>query len=1144
MSQRQRLDAYLHALTRRMRAHLLLRAGAVWMLSALVWLFASVSLARRLDYSAQVLMFARGLLLLVTLVIVGWLVHWPLRTLRRRPAREFERRMPEQQGRIQTFLALSQQERARNPLAELLASDALSRAPSSVGQVVPTARLQATAAIAALAAGAVLALLIAGPAHWGYGSRHLLLGTALPQSALALREVSVTPGDITIRRNGDLTIRATTQGFDAQGAEVFVRFQGEPQWERASMQAVEQQASRSWQFKLFAVRGAFEYYVVAHTSRIERHSSQHRIQVVDLPQIEQLRLSYRYPQWTGLADHAEDSVRGIRGVQGTQVKIDVVADAPLQTPVIAIGADTTHMQRSGNEASGQIQLREAGSYRISARVANEWVALTDDYPIEIVEDGKPSVEIRKPGRDWQATSIEEVPVELGAQDDFNLQQLALRYSVNGGDWRTIPLQSGVRETQARSVLRLEEIGAHESGEAGALQPGDLVSYYAIARDHKHSVQTDLFMVQVQPFERRFTQGQGGGVGGIGDEQGAISQRQREILLATWNLLRAEQTASRARSQLADSANMLAQMQTKLAAQASRLLERTRARSSTQSDARVAQFTESLERAVAAMQPAADHLQALQLQPAIPAEQQALQHLLRAEAAFRDVQVALQRESTGGGQPGERNFTEMFELEMDVDKNHYETQSTLSERNDREEQDETIRKLKELAERQERLARQLKQPSVSPQEHRWQQEKLRREAQDLERRLAQMQQLQRSRSGSSSDRPADATSSEEAARESRRDLSGGTQPIDSVREALENMQRANDALVDSQSLQRSAAQAGRNLREALAGIDRAHEQSLAQQAEQLANRAQGLSNQQQRIESELYRALGEAMNAPRDRGQLSASQAQQLIEGKQRMADELGAMQQEMRAAINDHRERNPEATQRMTQALTELEEMSLAARLNRSAAEIRYGRARDAAPREGLIADALQGLENNLRTAAQLAAGESQQHREQDGAEQLLARLGELRRELGSQASEQKVAGQLHISGNASDASDPSRSQSTPSRMSPALTDDAARSPSRQFDDLANLGEKAGFDARKIASLRRLSQQARQLQPGATARLSALSLIDQLELEALGSIERSRRVPPARTPVGAGDAEQSDMLAEYYRRLGSGGCTDKAAQAC
>jgi hypothetical protein len=69
-------------------------------------------------------------------------------------------------------------------------------------------------------------------------------------------------------------------------------------------------------------------------------------------------------------------------------------------------------------------------------------------------------------------------------------------------------------------------------------------------------------------------------------------------------------------------------------------------------------------------------------------------------------------------------------------------------------------------------------------------------------------------------------------------------------------------------------------------------------------------------------------------------------------------------------------------------------RLNRSAAEIYYGRAREAAPREGLITDALDTLQQDLRNAAVQAAAEGKDKPEAATAEALLAEVAELRRAL------------------------------------------------------------------------------------------------------------------------------------------------------
>src|SRR5690606_1233769 len=256
----------------------------------------------------------------------------------------------------------------------------------------------------------------------------------------------------------------------------------------------------------------------------------------------------------------------------------------------------------------------------------------------------------------------------------------------------------------------------------------------------NAVQTDLFMVTVQPFERRFTQasGGGGGGGGAGDEQGAISERQREILLATWNLQRSDRRESRTRQQLEENARMLAEMQATLAEQARTVAARTRARISVESDARIKAFVESMEKAAATMDPAAKNLREFKLEQAVPIEQQALQQLLRAESAFREVQVSMERQNgANGGQQAARNFTEMFELEMDVEKNQYESQSQLSMENRQQEIDEALRKLKELAARQEKLAEEAQRKAMTQEEQRWRQEQLRREAEDLRRQLAEL-----------------------------------------------------------------------------------------------------------------------------------------------------------------------------------------------------------------------------------------------------------------------------------------------------------------------------------------------------------------------------------------------------------------------
>ena len=1040
MNASARLESYLGELRARIRTLIYMRtaavvAGGVGLLTLVfvAWLAAS-------GYASSIAWTGRILIGLVLVVGFGALLWWPLRKLARGDgSAEFERRLPEQRGRIQTYLDIRRREAevGASPLTDLLAEDAASiAAKTPVDTLIPRPQLLIPAAIAALGLIALVFLVAFGPGHWGFATRHLLFGADLPREAVPVRRIVVSPGDAVVRRNSDFSIQATTDGFDPEAATVYVRFDDEQEWQRAPMQArTDENDRRVFEFKLYALRGPLHYYVAAENAR----STEHGVTVADLPRIDKVRLTYEYPQWTGLAPMTEETLRDIRAVAETNVKVEVFANAVLDSPALVVDGAAAPLETQGDANVGNIEVKQAGRYHIGARVANEFVALTEDYPIEIVIDQKPTISIAKPGRDWRATSIEEVPVKVQAQDDFRIQNLELRYAVNGGKWQSVALGGGDKDIKSDSLLRLEELGAEHAAEAGGmLAPGDVISYYAVAKDRDKSVQTDLFMVTVQPFERRFTQsaGGGGGGGGAGDEQGAISERQREILLATWNLQRNDQRESRTRQQLEENAKMLAEMQTTLAEQARTVAERTRARVSIDSDERIKAFVQSMEKAASTMEPAAKNLREFKLEQAVPIEQQALQQLLRAESAFREVQVSMERQNgAGGGQQAARNFTEMFELEMDVEKNQYEQQSQLSMDNKQQEVDEALRKLKELAARQEKLAEEARRQAMAPQEQRWRQEQLRREAEDLRRRLAELarqensqqqasnqqqsgqqqsgqQQSSQQQSGQQSGQSANQSDQDSSNRQQQNGQQSGQREsqvqnaLNSLQNALEDMRAANQQS-RSDDATRSAREASENLNRAAKHMDRPKQGgSLDNELNQFADRTQDLAEKQREIEANLNQALNQAQSAGRRRGAIDPRSAAEIAAEKQQMAGDLEALQRQMREAVHKHRGETPEGARKLGEIVNELESSGISFRINRSAAEVLYGRARDAAPREGLIGEGLENLEKNLREAAVVAANDKKRGGAQSNPEELLAQIGELRRALEEARREQRGAAQ------------------------------------------------------------------------------------------------------------------------------------------
>ena len=129
-----------------------------------------------------------------------------------------------------------------------------------------------------------------------------------------------------------------------------------------------------------------------------------------------------------------------------------------------------------------------------------------------------------------------------AEDDYGVAKLELVYSVNGAAERTMPLHDGtraIREISAGYTFMLEGL---------KLEPGDVVSYYARATDNnareRRAARVDGHLLPAgPPIRERYRQRQGGGGGGGGgggqqpDDAGQLSQKQRDIIAATFKAAR-------------------------------------------------------------------------------------------------------------------------------------------------------------------------------------------------------------------------------------------------------------------------------------------------------------------------------------------------------------------------------------------------------------------------------------------------------------------------------------------------------------------------------------------------------------------------------------------------------------------------------
>src|ERR1700733_2801738 len=700
MSAREQVHAYIAQLEQRLRWSALLRGFAILTGGALVATLVLVTIANALAFSHGSVTAARFALILILAIAAAAGLALPLRRLtRRRAIGTAEAAFPQFQQRLTTFTERD----GHDPFIELLAGDTLEVARfAEPTQLVTDSRLWISLGASVGAFAILLWMIAAGPGFLGYGAA--LLWTGPHRDKPALYDLRVTPGDAVVRRHADQMVSALPTGLRAPSVKVHARFQSSAKWEEIAMlPKAAGSFADGYEFLFAGLPENVEYYVT-----VGAMTSQHfNIRVTDLPSVKQIRVTYHYPAWTGMPSETEERGGDLRAVTGTEAELDVSTDRPLPGSQLQLD-NGQQIQLSGGQNNvyhGTLKMDRDGVYHVAGLEQGQPVRVSEDFFIEARKANPPQISLVRPGHDYHASPIEEVTVGAKVSDEYGLAGVTLHYSVNGGPETTVDLlhKKGAKQAEGSTTLSLENF---------KLIPGDLVSVYATAKDGNAESHTDMVFIQADPYEREFSQSQtagggGGGGGGGGDPSAEISQREKEIISASF---KQQGDKHSTQQQATDIAKLLSQSQSTLRDQAVSLSGRLEARELTDEVKAIGDFQKDMLAASQAMAPAAQQLQQQKWKDAIPNEQKALQFLMRAEATFRQIQVAFGQRGGGGGGGGggaARDLAALFDLELDTEKNQYETQKSAAttEEQKAQEIDDVLKKLDELAKREENLAQQ-------------------------------------------------------------------------------------------------------------------------------------------------------------------------------------------------------------------------------------------------------------------------------------------------------------------------------------------------------------------------------------------------------------------------------------------------------
>ena len=172
-------------------------------------------------------------------------------------------------------------------------------------------------------------------------------------------------------------------------------------------------------------------------------------------------------------------------------------------------------------------------YHVAAIERGENVRLSEDFFIEARKDSPPTVRSTGPGRDAKVNPIEEVTVTVNAEDDFGAE-------------RTEPALFRQRRRRRRPSRCFRQKGVKTAerqilfcrSKTTSSSPGDLVSYLRHGQGRAQHHQNRHLLHPGRALRTQLLAGAspaaaGAAMGG-GDDDQQISQRQKDIIAATWN----------------------------------------------------------------------------------------------------------------------------------------------------------------------------------------------------------------------------------------------------------------------------------------------------------------------------------------------------------------------------------------------------------------------------------------------------------------------------------------------------------------------------------------------------------------------------------------------------------------------------------
>ncbi len=693
-----------------------------------------------------------------------------------------------------------------------------------------------------------------------------------------------------------------------------------------------------------------------------QQTQNYRVDVFDYPQLVRADALLTYPGYTDLDPKTVVDTRRVTVAVGTRLRWQLHLNKPVTSARLLADVPDKSLELTPQEGQPQIveatcSIDETVNWELELVDAS---GRTNQTTIKLRAKALPNREtvIRlTAGGDALVSPLEEFDVTANIKDDFAVRSAGIAYQFGGEP--VVEVESQLSQT--KRDFQLSELIDFEALQA---EPNHLLSYYVWAEDldsdgNPRRTWSDMFFVEVRPFEEIFREGQSQPQSDQQSSQQPESEQtekllelQKQIMAGTWNVLRQGARDGRLPGKSAPDILLLAESQN----QALGLLEEKAAEAAVpDAEQIVAAIEDSMQRAAEQLTAVAQSLSKEGLSQALIHEQSAFQQLLRLQSREHEVSRSQRSSSSSQSRRSRARQQQLDQLELDNQENRYEQERVAQEQQNQAQSElrQVISRLRELAARQEDLNEQLRELEAALQTAESPEEQQQLQAQ-LERLREQQQQLLQD-------------SDELQERMESQSNESMQQAAEQLAQTRESLQKSSEALRQSQPSQ--ALSAGTRAEQELKQLqDEVRQQAANQFADTMQNMRQQAAELAQRQEDIIDQLDGRsnpeepASLRPTDEG---PSAEQRLSEQQQQLERLLEDMQQ----TVVDSEDAEPLLAQKLYDSYRKTQQLKAEERLEVTEQLLRRNLGEQARQLAGQSLEDLDGLREDIDRAAEAVLG-------------------------------------------------------------------------------------------------------------------------------------------------------------------------------